>query len=389
MQINRRTIMQRFKTARIRQTATIFGAILLLAVCVASAFAAGQADLTQLSLEDLMNITITSVSKKAQPLSDAPAAVFVITADDIRRSGATSIADALRMVPGLQVAKLDANKWAITSRGFNGRFANKLLVLMDGRSIYTPWFSGVFWETVDTMLEDIERIEVIRGPGASLWGANAVNGVINIITRKAQETQGGLLAGTIGTEERGIGALRYGTRIGKDTALRAFAKYISRDAAVDATGHNTADDWHIYAKENPKQGFQQRNRLFFERIKRIRNCTYVDSTVSTCELMTHCQFVASITGTACWEAVSGGKPALVFGYAWFKKLPGVTIYDETTTLDDIMSKQFTHEELEAAFSAVISKAAPGIVDSHYIQIYDDFDLESNNRLLTDFLRKVL
>jgi len=244
--------MQKFGTLHFNDWLVRFAAAALILLIVSStgitaSAKAGKTDLTQLSLEDLMNITITSVSKKAQPLSDAPAAVFVITADDIRRSGATSIADALRMVPGLQVAKLDANKWAITSRGFNGRFANKLLVLMDGRSIYTPWFSGVFWETVDTMLEDIERIEVIRGPGASLWGANAVNGVINIITRKAQETQGGLLAGTIGTEERGIGALRYGTRIGKDTALRAYAKYINRDAAVDATGHNTADDWHIYS----------------------------------------------------------------------------------------------------------------------------------------------
>jgi len=125
-------------------------------------------DYLALGLEDLMNMTVTSVSRKSQPLSEAAAAVFVITQEDIRRSGVTSIAEALRMAPGIEVARIDANKWAITSRGFNGRFANKLLVLFDGRTVYTPLFSGVFWDRQDTMLEDIDRIEVIRGPGAAL-----------------------------------------------------------------------------------------------------------------------------------------------------------------------------------------------------------------------------
>ena len=138
------------------------------------------AELSKLTFDDLMNLEITSVSKKAQKVSEAAAAIFVITNEDIRRSGVTSIPEALRMVPGLQVARIDANKWAITSRGFNDRYANKLLVLMDGRSVYTPLYSGVYWDIQDTLLEDIERIEVIRGPGATLWGANAVNGVINI-----------------------------------------------------------------------------------------------------------------------------------------------------------------------------------------------------------------
>ncbi|NOZ68792.1 MAG: TonB-dependent receptor plug domain-containing protein, partial [Deferribacteres bacterium] len=158
-----------------------------------------QIDITELSLEELMDMKITSVSKKPQKMYDAAAAVFVITQDDIRRSGVTSIPEALRLVPGLEVARIDANKWAITSRGFNGRFANKLLVLIDGRSVYTPLFSGVFWQMKDTVLEDVERIEVIRGPGATLWGANAVNGVINIITKNAEETQGGLVSARIGT----------------------------------------------------------------------------------------------------------------------------------------------------------------------------------------------
>src|SRR5207302_10857650 len=168
------------------------GRILLsgvLAVCpVANMSATGSdspqnvLDPTQLSLEDLMNLQVTSVSKRTQKVGDATAAVFVITQEDIRRSGATSITDPLRMTPGLEVARIDENKWAIGSRGFNGRFDNKLLVLIDGRSVYTPLFSGVYWNVQDVMLEDIDRIEVIRGPGATLWGANAVDGVINIIT---------------------------------------------------------------------------------------------------------------------------------------------------------------------------------------------------------------
>ena len=206
---------------------------------------ATETDLTQLSIEDLMNIRITSVSRKTQRLSDTAAAVFVITGEDIRRSGATTIADVLRMVPGLQVARVDANKWAITSRGFNGRFANKLLVLMDGRSVYTPLFSGVFWETLDTVLDDIARIEVIRGPGASLWGSNAVNGVINIITKEAGKTQGGLAKALAGTEERGTGVLRYGARLGSHTPFRIWAKYANRDAAIGTDGNDAADDWHI------------------------------------------------------------------------------------------------------------------------------------------------
>ncbi|MDD2320627.1 MAG: TonB-dependent receptor plug domain-containing protein, partial [Geobacteraceae bacterium] len=178
------------------------------------------ADFVSLSIEELMNIEVTSVSKKAEKLSDAAAAVFVITGDDLRRSGATSIPEALRMVPGLQVARIDASTWAVSSRGFNGRFADKLLVLMDGRSVYTPLYSGVFWNLQDTLLEDIERIEVIRGPGATLWGANAVNGVINIITKNAADTLGGVVTVGGGTLERGFGSARYGMKLGNSTSLR-------------------------------------------------------------------------------------------------------------------------------------------------------------------------
>src|ERR1700676_765896 len=170
-------------------------------------------DVTTMSVEDLMNMQVTSVSKHTQKVADAAAAIFVLTQEDIRRSGATSIPEALRLVPGLEVARIDENKWAIGSRGFNGRFDNKLLVLIDGRSVYTPLFSGVYWNIQDVMLEDLDRIEVIRGPGATLWGANAVDGVINIITKPAASTQSAIVTAGGGTEERGSAGARYGGEI--------------------------------------------------------------------------------------------------------------------------------------------------------------------------------
>lgn len=202
-------------------------------------------DVTELSIEELMNIEITSVSKKSQRLSEAAAAIYVITQDDLRRSGVTTIADALRMVPGLQVANIDGNKWAVTSRGFNSLYANKLLVLMDGRTIYSPLFSGVHWDAQDTVLADIDRIEVIRGPGATLWGTNAVNGVINIITKKSQDTQQGLANVTVGTHDKAIGALRYGGKMGEIGTYRVFIKYADRDPNVDANGDDHDDEWTI------------------------------------------------------------------------------------------------------------------------------------------------
>ena len=202
-------------------------------------------DLTKLSLEELMDIEVTLVSRKKEKLFETAAAAFVLTQEDIRRSGVTSIAEALRLVPGMVVARIDANKWAVSARGFNGRFAQKLLVLIDGRSAYTPLFSGVFWEVQDVLLEDVERIEVIRGPGATLWGSNAVNGVINIATRSAQDSQGGMAVVGGGTEERAVGQLRYGGRLGEDAYYRVYGKYFDRDAFVDAEGQDGADEWHM------------------------------------------------------------------------------------------------------------------------------------------------
>jgi iron complex outermembrane recepter protein len=211
-----------------------FSRLLLATFVVASASSSGQvriesnSDLSDRSLEELAKIDVISVAKKEQKLDRTAAAVFVITQEDIRRGGFSSIPEALRIVPGLQVARIDSNKWAISSRGFNGLFSNKLLVLIDGRSVYSPLFSGVYWDVQDTLLEDIDRIEVIRGPGAAIWGANAVNGVINIITKKTKDTQGGLVTVEAGDKDRASIGARYGGTIGSSGQYRAYTKYIQR-----------------------------------------------------------------------------------------------------------------------------------------------------------------
>ena len=201
-------------------------------------------DLTVVSLEDLMNIQVTSVSKKEQSLSRTGAAVFVITSNDIRHSGMRNIPDLLRMAPGVDVARIDANTWAISVRGFNTRYSTKALVLIDGRSVYHPMFSGVYWDQQDVPLEDIERIEVIRGPGGTVWGANAVNGVINIITRSAQDTQGGLITAGTGSEESASGLVRYGGTAGKNGFYRVFGRYFKVESSTAADGSHAADGWH-------------------------------------------------------------------------------------------------------------------------------------------------
>ena len=219
------------------------GAVLAGAMLYGSASAQDFPDVTAISLEDLMNLRVTSVSKREQRLGVAAAAIFVITQDDIRRSGARNIPEALRLAPGLEVARIDENKWAIAARGFNGRFTNKLLVLVDGRSVYTPLFSGVYWNVQDVLLEDVDRIEVIRGPGATLWGANAVNGVINIMTKESSATQGGLLSVQTGNALMGSGGFRFGGKIGNSATYRAYSKYFKWDSATDDNGHDAYDGW--------------------------------------------------------------------------------------------------------------------------------------------------
>ena len=207
----------------------------------------GLDDLLSLSIEDLRNVEVTSVSRKPENQFRAASAVTVLTDDDIKRSGATSIADALRLVPGLNVARIDSSRWAITSRGFNRQFSNKLLVLIDGRSVYTPLFSGVFWDVQDTNLADIDRIEVIRGSGATMWGANAVNGIINIITKNAEFTQGNSLSVLYGNTERGTATVRRGGQMNDDTFYRVYGKYLAREESRNLTSTTGNDDsWYSW-----------------------------------------------------------------------------------------------------------------------------------------------
>lgn len=220
--------------------------LLALAFSACAASAAADVDFADLSLEELGNIKVTSVSKRPESLADAAGSVFVITAEDIRRSGVTSLPEALRLAPNLHVARTSGSGYAISARGSNGSTTsapNKLLVLIDGRSVYTPLFSGVFWDVQDLMLQDVERIEVVSGPGGTLWGINAVNGVINVITKSAESTQGVLVSAHAGNEKAGA-ALRHGGRAGAGGTYRVYAKYSEHDDLTRADGIAVDDGWH-------------------------------------------------------------------------------------------------------------------------------------------------
>ena len=219
------------------------------------AAAESSADLSKLSIEELGNVEVTSVSKRPEAIGQAAAAVYVITHDDIVRSGALSLPEILRLAPNLQVAQTSASGYVVTARGLNGapaaqNFSNKLLVLIDGRSVYTPLFSGVYWDMQDVMPQDIERIEVISGPGATLWGANAVNGVINVITRRSADTQGGLLAVSAGDQGRSA-SLRYGGRISESLTYRVYGRSFLEKDSLALAGGRAHDHW-----SKPQAGFR-------------------------------------------------------------------------------------------------------------------------------------
>ena len=225
-------------------------ALLVLAAHLAPTFATCQdppapaRDLTALSLSELAELEVTSVSKKPEKSWNTPAAISILTSLDLRHAGTTTLVDALRAVPGVHVARIDSSKWAVGIRGFTSRLSRSQLVLMDGRSVYTPLFAGTYWEVQDTLLDDVERLEVVRGPGGTLWGANAVNGVVNVITKGTRDTQGGMLAAGGGTEETGFVRGRYGARLGDRGFYRAYAKYSDRGA----TFHDPPSDfdrWHL------------------------------------------------------------------------------------------------------------------------------------------------
>jgi iron complex outermembrane recepter protein len=231
----------RLSPRRLHFRSALAAALLLTAPAIAAAADDAApptaAELKQLPLEMLLDVEVTSAAKRPQALSETAAAISIVTADDLRRSGVRSLPEALRLAAGLHVARFDGRTWAITARGFNSLAGNKLLVLVDGRSVYTPLFSGVFWDVQNPLLEDVERIEVVRGPGATLWGANAVNGVINVITRHAA-----------GDEQRTFGAFRHGGTLGTKPGsghYRAYAEYQYRDALASADGGSKHDPLRI------------------------------------------------------------------------------------------------------------------------------------------------
>ena len=226
----------------VTRSQTAAGIALWILLPMAHAVTAPAKSLADLSLEELANIEVTSVSRRPERVSDAAASVYVITGEDIRRSGATTLPEALRLAPNLQVARLDAGQYAISARGFNNAIANKLLVLIDGRTVYAPFYSGVQWDQQDVMLEDVDRIEVISGPGGTLWGTNAVNGVINVVTRSAAQTQGALAVVNGGDLENGA-AFRYGASLGAGGHFRVYAKALQLQNTKTAGDVSQPDGW--------------------------------------------------------------------------------------------------------------------------------------------------
>ena len=245
-------------------------------------------DVLEMDLEQLMqmDVVVTSVSKRPQRLHTTASAIYVVTQEDIRRTGATNIPEALRVVPGVLVSRVDQNSYAVSIRGFNRQFAsNKLLVMIDGRKIVSPDTLGVRWQNQDTLMEDIDRIEVIRGPGSVIWGSNSVAGVIHIITKSAEQTQGVLLSGGGGTEEKGFGSLRYGGKLGDNFFYRVYAKYRDEDESKRTDGSDAFDaskffqtglrsDWQINSKDHlTVQGDYYTTDLEVDRISRTVSFT--------------------------------------------------------------------------------------------------------------------
>ncbi|MGA1867675.1 MAG: TonB-dependent receptor plug domain-containing protein [bacterium] len=227
---------------------TLFSLWIGLAAPFKFSFAEGTyepSDLISLELEELLELKVLTATRRPDSIYESPAAMYVLTQEDIRRSGMTLLPECLRMVPGMQVARMSSSDWAISSRGFQRQFSNKLLVLMDGRSIYTPMFSGVFWDTYETIMEDIDRIEVVRGPGGTLWGANAVNGIVSIMTKSAEETQGLLVSIGGGMMEKDFGGIRYGGTIRHGLFYRLFFKYAERDELINEFEEGCRDDWIV------------------------------------------------------------------------------------------------------------------------------------------------
>jgi iron complex outermembrane receptor protein len=329
----------------------------------------GTVDYSDLSIEELMAVEVTSVSKKSQSLSDSATAVFVITNKDLKRSGVTTIPDALRMVPGVNVGAIDSNKWAVTSRGNNGRFADKLLVLIDGREVYTPTFSGVYWEVQDMMLDDVDRIEVIRGPGATIWGANAVNGVINIISKSAEQTQGGLVNLGGGDHEKAFVEGRYGMALSETTHLRMYGKYFDRDEYTFEAGGDAGDDWDMV-----RSGFRLDSQVTGADLVTVHGDIYSGNISQDFDLSMVTPPYSKVTSDE--GDVSGGNVTAL----WKRTLApdssfSVQIYYDSTLRDELIEKEERDSfDIEFQHQFGMGEHNAIIWGMHYHYTSDDFSL---------------
>lgn len=317
-------------------------AVWSMAGCMAyvSPVVAEEIDYFSLSPEELFNATVTSATKTEDKWWNTPAAIYVLTGEDIMRSGATSLPEVLRLVPGVNVAQVGANSWAVGVRGFNATLSNKLLVLMDGRDLYNPLFSGVYWNAQDTVLEDIERIEVIRGPGAALWGANAVNGVINIITKKAQDTQGNMVSAIHGNQENGIVTARHGGKIGDKGHYRVFGKYLNRDDQRAVNGGGADDEWDAYrsgfradiAGNDPRDSFTFKGDIYLDSTDRYTSSYSLQSPYVWTETETILSRGWNLQGT--WQrAMEDGGKFTMQSYVDYSLRDQRLLEDERTSFD--------------------------------------------------------
>jgi iron complex outermembrane recepter protein len=298
---------------------------------------AAAADLTELSLDDLMEIEVVSVSGRAEPLGLAAAAIHVITGEEIRRSGARSIAEALRLVPGMNVARTSADDYAISARGFQNT-GDKLQVLMDGRSVYTPLTSAVFWDVLETDLGSIDRIEVIRGPGATVWGANAVNGVVNVITKSAADTRGGEFEFAAGSEERAAATLRAGTAVGDSGHARFYAKARERDAAATADGGAALDGQHL-VQGGLRSDWELGSRQTLTVSGDLYSSHVPDAGIQSPQVETSASG-ANLNSRWAWTSATGSRVSATFSFDHYRRDIPETYREERDTYDAGLQHDF-------------------------------------------------
>lgn len=318
----------------------LFGWLIVFVGYVCAPAYGQELDYFSLSPEELFNATVTSASKTEAVWWDIPAAIYVLSNEDIIRSGATSLPDVLRLVPGVNVAQVNTHTWAISVRGFNDTLANKLLVLIDGREVYNPLFSGVYWNLQDTILDDIERIEIIRGPGATLWGANAVNGVINIITKKTQDSQGGLINSLYGNQENGTLSARYGDKLGDTGHYRVYGKHLNRDEQRTVSGAGANDEWSAYRAgfrmdwedKHSQDTYTLQSDTYFDRADRFTQTSSLLPPYNVTQMETVVSRGWNILGRWQHPSQQGGKFTLQ-SYADYTLHDQLLLRDERTSFD--------------------------------------------------------